>query len=116
MQPLDAGHLLAGLADLESVADEHEPPVAAQQLRMEVHHERRPQPREPVHIQRRTVEEVQEPVIAHGLQPQRAHEAGDAPQVLAHAQPHQDHAHPHKRPVPCARPSQRRAPPPPFDR
>ena len=59
---------------------------------MEVHHERRPQSRELFHVQRRAVKEVQERVIAHGLKPQRPHEAGEAPQVLAHAQPHQDYA------------------------
>ena len=94
MQPFDAGHLLAGLTDLESVADEHEPPVAAQQSRMEVHYERRPQSRQHIHIQRRAVKEVQEPVIAHGLKPQRTHETCHAPQVLAHAKPHEHHAHP----------------------
>ena len=94
LEAFDAGHLFAGFGDLNPVADQDATSVARQHSRMEVDQEHRPQTRKRVQIQRRGVEQIQEPVIADRLESQGAHETGDAPQVLPDAKSHQDHTHP----------------------
>ena len=93
----DSGHFLARLGVLQAVAYQNGPAPAAQQHRMVSHDQVRPDACQQLHVQRGRVEEVEQAVVTHRLDPHRADDAGDAEQVVAHAKARQYDDHPEKR-------------------
>jgi hypothetical protein len=91
---LDGGHLASGLGELETVTDQDGSAVDAQDGGMGAEDQRAPGTGKPVQVHGGAVEEVQQAVVAEGLQAQGAHDAGDALEILAGGEPCQANTHP----------------------
>ena len=102
MKLFDPRHLASGFGDLDAIGDEDGPAVHAQDAWVDAEDQSAPGAGEFVQIQGRTVEEVQESVVAGRLQSQGAHDAGDAQQILADSHTRQAERHPQESTVPGA--------------
>ena len=94
VQFLHAWHLPSGFAHLQAVAHEYRHPATALDSRMRRENEAGPEPREFCQAQGGTVEQVQQAVVVHRVEPEYANETGDSQQVLAHGESDQRGAHP----------------------
>src|SRR5215831_17284182 len=96
MEFLDSGHFASGFGDLDAVCDEDGPAIDAKDAGVDAEDQSAPGAGEFVQIQGGAVEEVQEPVVAGGLQTQGAHDTGDAQQFLPGSDSRQTERHPQK--------------------
>src|SRR6516225_1369021 len=96
MEFLDSGHFASGLGDLDAVGDEDGPAVEAKDAGVDAEDQSAPGAGEFVEIQGGAVEEIEEPVVAGGLQTQGAHDAGDAQKIFADGEARQANTHPQK--------------------
>ena len=94
MQEFDRGHLLAAFALLEAVGEDDDPTVAPFEPGMEPEHQAGPNLGEAIGTERGAVKEVEQAAVAAGPQPQGAHEAGDAGQILPGAEGGEDQDEP----------------------
>ena len=94
MELLDGGHLASGLGDLETVTEQNGSAVDAQDGGMGAKDQRAPGAGKPVQVHGGAVEQVQQAVVAGGLEAQGAHDAGDALQILAGGEACQANTHP----------------------
>ena len=94
VQLFDGRHFPPRFGDLEPIADKDRLTSDPVQARVNAEHQGAPQPRECPQIQRRTVKEVEQAVVAPGPESQRTDEARHAHEVLSGRHPHQARRHP----------------------
>ncbi len=83
MEGFDGRHLAARLGFFQAIGEHDKAAVDPLDPGMDRQDDAHPRPRQGIHTEGRTVEEIEEAAVAASLEPEGPHEAGDPAEIAA---------------------------------